>query len=231
MQNDWWCANQRALQRCRDPTKPTWSCWLGRTCCVRWMIVDNEEIVVSICLNLFHLWTGKSPSRSISPGLVSLSQSGPQPPFGWWPNPFVLTTRIACKSKHGRKVLMFGNISILPSWLAYWGDLYFQDSYRGMCQGVHFLLWKLFLTGQKTWENLSLIVLLMLPCTLMLNIDFISSLWYWEKRFTRTFKGQFFCVMEMVVFSFLHTPHHTTQLRSTGHHMGAQQVMGAVSDA
>ena len=57
----------------------------------------------------------------------------------------------------------------------------------------------------------------MLPCTLMLNIDFISSLWYWEKRFTRTFKGQFFCVMEMVVFSFLHTPHSSAQEHRTPH--------------
>ena len=114
---------------------------------VRWMIFVDEEWILWIFLDL---WTGKSPSMSISPGLVSLSQSGPQPPFGWWPKPFVLPTRIKCKSKHGKKILMPGNISILPSWLSYCVDLYFQDSYRGTCQGVHFLLWKLFLTGQKT---------------------------------------------------------------------------------
>ena len=71
--------------------------------------------IIWFSFDLFDLCTGKSPSRSISPGLVSLSQSGPQPPFGWWPNPFVLPKRSACKRKHGRRILMFGNISILPS--------------------------------------------------------------------------------------------------------------------
>ena len=37
-------------------------------------------------------------------------------------------------------------------WPSYCGALYFQDSYRGVCQGVHFPLWKLFLTAQKTWK-------------------------------------------------------------------------------